>query len=404
MQKLFLRLICIFFFHSFGLAKIEFKSPIHRYYEKVPEDLFSKLKIKIEAGEIGNLRFRNELETLQYLLKEFEIPSQSQTLVFSNTSLQLSKITPHTPRAIYFSDDLYLGYVPNGQIEVIGIDPHVGAVPYIFEIPTVSNSGFPGIYRSRRCMNCHASEKTDFVPGLLLSSVIPMKGGGTLDVINLGKPGHHVAYEQRFGGWYLNHSNLFSRNWANSVGEIHKGSVNKIKLPNNLFNEKVPTNYSDPVAHLVLEHQIGFTNLCLKIQYLYRELIHNTSKNKEVTIASWVDELLEYILFCDEPRLPNPINIRLSPFAQEFQKIDLLRQFDLSTRLFRFRCSYLINGHVFSALPAEIQKPFWLKLVQLLEGKTNTYPKYSYLEPEEKIQIDKYLFSTNSEYKKRRLK
>ena len=33
-----------------------------------------------------------------------------------------------------------------------------------------------------------------------------MKGGGTLDVINSGKPGHHVAYEQRFGGWYLNHS------------------------------------------------------------------------------------------------------------------------------------------------------------------------------------------------------
>ena len=140
MQKLFLKLICISFFHSFGLAKIEFKNAIHRYYEKVPEDLFSKLKIKIEAGEIGNLRFRNELETLQYLLEEFEIPSQSQTLVFSNTSLQLSKITPHTPRAIYFSDDLYLGYVPNGQIEVIGIDPHVGAVPYIFEIPKVSNS------------------------------------------------------------------------------------------------------------------------------------------------------------------------------------------------------------------------------------------------------------------------
>ena len=55
-------------------------------------------------------------------------------------------------------------------------------------------------------MNCHASEKTDYVPRLLLSSVIPMKGGGTLDAINSGKPGHHVAYEQRFGGWYLNHS------------------------------------------------------------------------------------------------------------------------------------------------------------------------------------------------------
>ena len=89
MQKLFLRLICIFLFYSFGLAKIEFKKAIHRYYEKVPEDLFSKSKIKIEAGEIGNLRFINELETLQYLLEEFKIPFQSQTLVFSNTSLQL---------------------------------------------------------------------------------------------------------------------------------------------------------------------------------------------------------------------------------------------------------------------------------------------------------------------------
>ena len=73
MQKLFFKLICIFFFHSFGLAKIEFKNAIHRYYEKVPEDLFSKLKIKIEAGEIGSLRFLNELETLQYLLEEFDL-------------------------------------------------------------------------------------------------------------------------------------------------------------------------------------------------------------------------------------------------------------------------------------------------------------------------------------------
>ena len=404
MQKLYLIFICLFIFHSTGKAKIEFQNPIHRYYDKVPQDRFSKLKSKIESGEVAKLRFEDELETIKYLLEEFDISPKSQTLVFSNTSLQLSKISPKTPRAIYFSDDLYLGYVPNGQIEIIGIDPSVGAIPYIFEIPKPSNKDFPLIYRSRRCMNCHASKQTSYIPGLLLNSVIPMRGGGTLDVINSGKPGHHVPYEERFGGWFLNHSSLFPKNWANSVGEVSEGSITKIHLPNNIFTEKVPLNFSDPLAHLVLEHQVGFTNLCLKIQYSYRELIDDEIENKQKLINLWAEELLDYILFLTEPKLTNSINIKLSAFAQEFQGNDLLREFDLNKRLFKFRCSYLINGNLFSALPTEIQQPFWDNLVMILTGKINNKPKYSYLEKEEKIQIDEYLFSTNSEYKKRRLK
>ena len=72
---------------------------------------------------------------LNWLLNKLYISKHSQLLVYSTTSLQLSRISPYNPRAIYFSDDLYLGYVPGGQIEVIGIDPQLGAIPYILIYP-----------------------------------------------------------------------------------------------------------------------------------------------------------------------------------------------------------------------------------------------------------------------------
>ena len=37
-------------------------------------------------------------------------------LVFSKTSMQRQRISPGAPRAIYFSDDLYIGYCQAGQI------------------------------------------------------------------------------------------------------------------------------------------------------------------------------------------------------------------------------------------------------------------------------------------------
>ncbi len=57
-----------------------------------------------------------------------------QTLVFSRTSLQVEHIDAHTPRAVYFNDDTYVGYVQDTPlIEITSIDSQKGAVFYAFD-------------------------------------------------------------------------------------------------------------------------------------------------------------------------------------------------------------------------------------------------------------------------------
>src|SRR3954454_11783822 len=68
---------------------------------------------------------------LRSVLKELNVPISSQTLVFSKSSFQLSQISPDAPRAVYFNDDVYVGWVNHGQfIEIAEVDPQNGPVFY----------------------------------------------------------------------------------------------------------------------------------------------------------------------------------------------------------------------------------------------------------------------------------
>ena len=68
-------------------------------------------------------------------------------------------------------------------------------------------------------------------------------------------------------------------------------------------------------------------------------------------------ETAEYLLFVDEVPLTAPVQ-GVSGFAATFaatgprdQKGRSLRELDLKTRLFRYRCSYMIYSPAFDALP-----------------------------------------------------
>ena len=55
------------------------------------------------------------------------VSETSQMLVFSKTSFQYKKISPTTPRALYFNDDVYVGKVHDGKaLEVISFDARQG--------------------------------------------------------------------------------------------------------------------------------------------------------------------------------------------------------------------------------------------------------------------------------------
>ena len=148
----------------------DFDLPPHNYHAAALKDHFTKLKADIESRRIP-LDHSSEKAFVLSLLKALDIPATSQMLVFSTTSLQLRFITPSNPRAIYFNDDLYLGYIPGGKIEIVSMDPELGAIFYLFDIPRDSRP--IAIERSERCVNCHTREDTGFVPGLVIKSVVP---------------------------------------------------------------------------------------------------------------------------------------------------------------------------------------------------------------------------------------
>src|SRR5262245_9687227 len=85
------------------------------------EDVIAELQRKIDVGEV-QFKFDEPQGYLRSLLKTLNIPVSSQSLVFSKSSFQMALISPRAPRAIYFNDDVYVGFVQDGPVlEVVSV-------------------------------------------------------------------------------------------------------------------------------------------------------------------------------------------------------------------------------------------------------------------------------------------
>src|SRR5215207_7524389 len=94
------------------------------------DDPVARLQRRLDAGGTG-LKRDDRHGFLDAVLRELKLPVSSQTLVFSKTSLQRDHISPAAPRALYFNDDTYLGYVRDGNVlEIATVDPDRGTVFY----------------------------------------------------------------------------------------------------------------------------------------------------------------------------------------------------------------------------------------------------------------------------------
>src|SRR5262245_28489048 len=91
--------------------------------EQQSSNVVEDLMTRIQTDKVV-LQFDEEHGYLRSLLKVLNVPTSSQTLVFSKSSFQLTQIAPDRPRAIYFNDDVYVGWVDHGQfIEITSVDP-----------------------------------------------------------------------------------------------------------------------------------------------------------------------------------------------------------------------------------------------------------------------------------------
>lgn len=376
----------------------------HSYWETESGDAFARLAPKIVSGEVP-MDASSEKAYLLSLLKALDLPVASQLLVYSATSLQSGVIRPSNPRALYFNEEVYVGFVPGGKLEIAAIDPALGPVFHIFEPD--GRGGRPLIERTERCMNCHAGRATDQVPGLVAESVIVMEGSGaTLKGYRRDQTGHQIPLEERLGGWHVTGKHAKDNHLGNLTGTSKAQGDRRIaNPPGRLFSmDLYPVDTSDLLTHLIHEHQLGFHNRVTSAVYRTREALD--AGNGRLSTAHGAElneharELIRYILFADEAELPRN-GVEGDPaFMKVFSERRVpasngvsLRDFDLRTRLFKYRCSYMIYTPGFLGMPPEFLERLWMGMDTVLK-ETGGPAEFNYLPPEEKRAIRQILRET----------
>ena len=380
-----------------------FEKAPHNYWERPLKDRFTQIKAALESGKLP-LDHSSEKVFVTSLLKALNISPATQTLVYSTTSLQLRRISPRNPRALYFNEDIYVGWVPGGQIEIASIDPDLGGIYYIFDIPRVS--GPIKVERSARCFNCHAEFEIGRIPGLLLKSVIPGPGGGSLESFRNDQTGHSIPFKDRFGGWHLTGKHGITQHWGNMVGELSPSGLKKYpNLPGRQFRwETYPVASSGVLAHLLQEHQVGFVNRAIKATYDTRSAL--TKGDAKEVVNKHAEILTRYLLFADEAPLPEggiegdqSLKEHFLKNARKSTQGNSLREFDLRTRLFKYRCSYMVHSAAFKGLPPPLKERIILRLRIALDASRRS-PVSLHLPDSEKQSIHRILNSTLRPYAK----
>ncbi|MFO0928703.1 MAG: hypothetical protein U0736_17055 [Gemmataceae bacterium] len=370
------------------------REPIN-YRSSTPDNVITRLQKQLDDGKV-RLTFDEHTGYARSMLKVLNVPESSQVLVFSKTSLQRHRISPQTPRALYFNDDIYLGFCQKGDVvEISAVDPVLGTVFYSLDQKETDRPKF--VRQTDNCLLCHGSSQTMGVPGHVIRSVYPDPRG--LPILSGGS--HRVdqttPVDKRWGGWYVTGTHGTGTHLGNLIirgREVpdridNAAGLNVVDLTKRFDTDSYPTKHSDIVALMVMEHQADMHNLLTKANYAARQALHQEATlNKEmnlpaahrwdstgVRIRSAGDDLLRYLLFSEEAKLDAKVR-GTTTFTTDFAKRGprddkgrSLRDLDLEKRLFRYPCSYLIYSPSFDALPTAMREYVLQRLYNVLTGK-----------------------------------
>lgn len=391
-------------------------------YPSAPvHDAVNELSQKLQRGEV-TLAYDEKFGYLPSILSELDIPMNSQTLVFSKTSLQLRRISPRRPRALYFNDDVYVGYCQYGDmLELAATDPQQGAIFYSLEQDAESG---PMIRRDNgTCLTCHVSSRTQGVPGFLMRSVFPDGTGRPKAGTSTFTSKDSSPFEDRWGGWYVTGQHGSMRHMGNSICTTEQEAfdrapgANVLDLSDKFRTENYLATSSDIVALMVLQHQTQMHNSITSANYATRLALHQSfemneflerpkghvSDSAQRRISNAADQVLKHLLFCEEFRLTAAVT-GSSSFAQDFEARGRqtpdgrsLRQLDLQTRLFKYPCSYLIYSEAFTSLPNHVRTLILRRLAKILSGD-NQDETYAHLDSDTRHAIQEILRATLPEF------
>ncbi len=402
-------------------AEDEYESAPIRYSDTAPDDAARRLEKAQQDGRIKITR-ESDWTVLRQLLTHFKIPLESQVLVFSKTSKQNDRISPQTPRAIYFGDDAYVGYALGGVIEVSVIDPRLGPIFYQVD-PRVDERAPLRFERDQSCLSCHGGPFSPDVPGLIVRSVFPGPEGHPILSQGTTIVDTTTPFTDRWGGWYVTgrHGSVHHRGNVTATEEGEKVTLDTAAGANARSLEKFfdtspyPRKTSDIVALLVLEHQTSTQNILTKANHaamramhrqhaLQRELGETVEPQPVGTARRIIDhsaqDVVDALLFKDEAPLPDG-GVEGDPaFQQAFAKNApqtrdgrSLKDFQLLNRLFKYRCSFMVYSLTFQTLFPPLKETVLTELWRALDGK-DAEARHAYLAASERRHIQKILAET----------
>ena len=364
---------------------------------------------KLNSGEI-KLQWEPHFGYLRSVLKALEIDPSSQIMVFSKTSLQTSVINEQTPRAIYYNDDTYVGFVLNTDLmEFASVDAKLGIV--FFGMINRQDTS-PVLERDGgRCLTCHDtySMMGGGVPRVMIMSAPVDDSADTRTFGSASEVDDRTPIAERWGGWYLSgwyqpgrgappvthFGNLPLRtetpgHQGDRLRELIPGRDNLGSVSAYFDTSLYLTDKSDVVALLVSEHQTFVQNLITRVLYKVSTIMSqggsgpaprswtDIEPRRQAALKQVTEPLLRALFFADAVPLSGQV-ITSSGFTERFAQRGprdsegrSLRDLKLEKRLFRYPLSYMVYTDSFNALPSFVREYLDMRIVEVLQGRDQT--------------------------------
>lgn len=311
------------------------------------------------------------------LMRRLNVADDSQVLAFSRSSFQAGFVGPANPRAIYFNDTVSVAYIPDAPLIELWAVGRDGRVRFY----TMENARAGAALREDEdCNFCHAAHHPAAPSPIMLSVTTAANG----NVVGSGpQTDGRTPVAKRWGGWYVTGSHGGMRHRGNvpddgAPARVVDAAQNLRSLDGRFKAANYSRPTSDIVALMTLEHASGFLNYAGAIQALA------TVDYDEAAMDKAVEDLADYMLGLDHATFTTPVK-GVSGFAERFSaegprdpRGRSLRDFDLTSRLFRHPLSFMIYTPAFDGLPAEPKARLYRRLADVLSGRDRS-PKYQSL-------------------------